>query len=245
MLEKVVDAGGSSGEFSAEWIPPSIAREAGYAIVPDVLSDGECSSLVNEFSKSEIPRSRAGARHLMASETCRELAYDPRLLALAEEWLGGPGVPFRATLFDKSPSSNWLVPWHQDTALPLASRFDAPGWGPWSEKAGVLYAHAPGYALEQVVALRVDLDGSSDDNGCLRVMPGSHRQGVLTDDQVAHYAATNEQVECLVPRGGVLAMRPLLIHSSAKAQSDKPGRVLHIEYARSLDLAQGIRLAIA
>ena len=24
-------------------------------------------------------------------------------------------MPFRATLFDKSPMSNWLVAWHQDS----------------------------------------------------------------------------------------------------------------------------------
>ena len=31
----------------------------------------------------------------------------------------GPAQPFRATLFDKSASANWLVVWHQDTALPM------------------------------------------------------------------------------------------------------------------------------
>jgi hypothetical protein len=43
----------------------------------------------------------------------------------------------------------------------------------------------------------------------------------------------------------VLAMRPLLIHSSSKARAPEPRRVLHIEYADSLDLAEGIRLAVA
>jgi hypothetical protein len=40
-------------------------------------------------------------------------------------------------------------------------------------------------------------------------------------------------------------MRPLLIHASSKARNNEPRRVLHIEYADSLDLAPGIRLAIA
>jgi hypothetical protein len=40
-------------------------------------------------------------------------------------------------------------------------------------------------------------------------------------------------------------MPPLLIHSSSKAQSDAPRRVLHIEYSDSLDLKPGIRLAVA
>ena len=37
-------------------------------------------------------------------------------------------MPFRATLFDKSPQANWLVVWHQDTALPLRRRLDISGW---------------------------------------------------------------------------------------------------------------------
>jgi hypothetical protein len=40
-------------------------------------------------------------------------------------------------------------------------------------------------------------------------------------------------------------MRPLLIHSSSKAREGAPRRVLHIEYADSLDVGDGIRLAVA
>jgi hypothetical protein len=40
-------------------------------------------------------------------------------------------------------------------------------------------------------------------------------------------------------------MRPLLIHCSSKAQTEMPRRVLHIEYADSLGLKPGIRLALA
>ncbi len=40
-------------------------------------------------------------------------------------------------------------------------------------------------------------------------------------------------------------MRPLLIHASSKAECDAPRRVLHIEYADSLDLKPGMRLAVA
>jgi hypothetical protein len=39
-------------------------------------------------------------------------------------------------------------------------------------------------------------------------------------------------------------MRPLLIHPSPKAESVEPRRVLHLEYAESLDLAEGMRLAV-
>jgi ectoine hydroxylase-related dioxygenase (phytanoyl-CoA dioxygenase family) len=180
----------------------------------------------------------------MTAPAIAELARARCLLDLARMWVGPNAVPFRATLFEKSAGTNWLIPWHQDTALPLRSRFDAPGWGPWSEKAEVAYAHAPAWALERVVALRVHLDASGADNGPLRVLPGSHSAGVLTDDQVAAYVKEHEPRECLVERGGVLAMRPLLIHASSKARGDQPRRVLHIEYVDDLDLAAGIELAV-
>jgi hypothetical protein len=62
------------------------------------------------------------------------------LISLAAITLGGEAVPFGATLFDKSSSANWLVAWHQDRALPLMERREAAGWGPWSQKDGVVYA---------------------------------------------------------------------------------------------------------
>ncbi len=128
----------------------------------------------------------------MGHHAVTALANDARVLGLAKEWLGSNAIPFRATLFEKSPDMNWLIPWHQDTALPFVERFDGAGWGPWSEKAEISYAHAPGWALARVIA-----------------------------------------------------MRPLLIPSSSKARSQKSRRVLHIEYADSLDFGAGMRLAIA
>src|SRR5262245_22123905 len=86
---------------------------------------------------------------------------------------------------------------------------------------------------------------STGDNGPLRVIPDSHLAGVLRDDEILDLARAREKVEALVPRGGVLAMRPLLVHSSSKARSGEPRRVLHIEYACALELKRGLRLAIA
>jgi ectoine hydroxylase-related dioxygenase (phytanoyl-CoA dioxygenase family) len=138
-----------------------------------------------------------------------------------------------------------MVVWHQDTALPLRERREVLGWGPWSVKEGVHYAHAPASALEQVVALRIHLDDSTSENGPLRVLPGTHTLGVLTDEEIHDLSTKIAEIECLVGRGGVLAMRPLMVHASSKAQSEMPRRVLHIEYARSSALSDGLELAIA
>ena len=120
-----------------------------------------------------------------------------------------------------------------------------PEWGPWSTTVGVLYAIAPPTALARVVALRVHLDDSTAANGPLRVLPGTHERGVLDDAEVHRLAKTIPPVDCLCAAGGVVAMRPLTVHASSKAAGDRPRRVLHIEYAPCLDLAAGVRLAIA
>lgn len=217
----------------------------GVWIVEGVITTAECDQLLSALLSPALQRSRAGARHLMAHPAVAKLASDPRLLVLAQRELGPEAIPYRATLFEKSGHANWLVVWHQDTALPLETSFDAPGWGPWSRKAGISYAHAPTWALSRILALRVHLDASTSNNGPLRVLPGSHALGVLSNEEMLAYTATHDPLECLVGRGGVLGMRPLLIHSSSKARSDAPRRVLHIEYADTLNLALGIRLAIA
>ena len=191
-----------------------------------------------------VQRTKAGARHVLGIPAVRELASDPRLLRIANEFIGPAAFPFRATLFDKSPGANWLVVWHQDTALPLRHRIDDSGWGPWSTKGDVLYAHAPAWALERVVALRVSLDDSTATNGPLRVLPDTHRAGVLTDEQIARLARDTIPVECVAPPGAVVAMRPLTLHASSKSTDSSPRRVLHLEYAASLSFGTGIDLAV-
>jgi ectoine hydroxylase-related dioxygenase (phytanoyl-CoA dioxygenase family) len=217
----------------------------GFEIIPQVFDRERISTLLNSIDYSGVARSRAGIRHALAIDFVRSLANETALLGIASDVLGGDAVPFRATLFDKSPRSNWLVVWHQDTALPLCERLDAPGWGPWSLKEGVVYAHAPQSALEQILAIRVHLDDSHEHNGSLRVLPESHTLGVLTDDAIQDWVRRIPCVECHVNAGGILLMRPLLIHSSSKVHSHSiPRRVLHIEYASRTSFPNNIRLRI-
>lgn len=220
-------------------------NDAGYWIEENVISHELCASILESLSCNLARRSRAGARNLMTNPTVAAAANDVGLLRLARRLLGEGAVPFRATLFEKSDKVNWLVAWHQDTALPLTAPNASPEWGPWSKKAGLLYAHAPSWALARILALRIHLDDSTRENGPLKVIPGSHLLGVLSDKEVSGIVRRQEKVECEVGRGGVLAMRPMLIHASSKARSDEKRRVLHIEYAESLALGDNIRLAIA
>ena len=203
--------------------------DEGYAICKDVLPRPDLALV--EAALRTLHRTRAGARHLLRLADVGRLARDARLIDLAARFIGEPVIPLTATLFDKSADANWLVTWHQDTALPVRTRRDAASWGPWSMKAGQLYAHAPSEVLSAVVALRVHLDDSAADNGPLRVLPGTHRLGRVDEDQLRAATQRVAALSCLVAAGGVIAMRPLTIHASSKATSTAPRRVLHIEYA--------------
>jgi hypothetical protein len=215
----------------------------GFRMVPSLFNSAEVDLLLARLEAMRC-RSKAGARHLMSHPEVAAVARDERMLHIARQFVGLGAEPFRATLFDKSPASNWLVAWHQDTALPLTTRFDAPGWGPWSVKEGIHYAHAPTAALNRIVALRLHLDDSTEWTGPLRVIAGSHRLGVLSDDEVHAIAQQSSPLQCLTARGGVLAMRPLVIHASSKSNVAQPRRVLHIEYAKALMVAPDIKLAV-
>ncbi len=219
--------------------------DAGFAILPALFSPEHLDQLLHEIDDAAPRRSRAGIRHALRLSPVAALAREPQMIDLAREVLGSEAFPFRATLFDKSPSANWLVVWHQDTALPMCERIDQPGWGPWSIKEGIDYAHAPATALSQVLALRVSCDDSTGENGPLRVLPRTHALGVLSDDRIHELATRIPHVDCVVPKGGVVAMRPLVVHASSKLQTEMPRRVLHIEYAASDLIVKPLELAIA
>ena len=176
----------------------------GFGILPGVLTSQDVADIDEKIKLSGLPRTRAGIRHALRHPAVLGIAHDARLVAFAKEILGPDASPFRATLFDKSAVSNWLVVWHQDTALPLRERREVAGWGPWSIKDQVNYAHAPAGVLAGVVALRLHLDDSIAENGPLRVLPGTHNLGVLTGHAIHELSVRIAPVDCLVARGGIL-----------------------------------------
>jgi hypothetical protein len=66
---------------------------------------------------------------------------------------------------------------------------------------------------------------------------------VVSREEIQRLAQAITPVECIAAKGGVVAMRPLVVHASSKASGTQPRRVLHIEYASSVRLAPGIELA--
>jgi ectoine hydroxylase-related dioxygenase (phytanoyl-CoA dioxygenase family) len=220
-------------------------QNQGLAIIPGVLAPSEIASVFQGLGRVTLPRGRAGMRNALQVDTVGALARSSRLFGIAREILGRDAIPYRATLFEKSPHANWLVAWHQDRAMPLRKRRERAGWGPWSVKEGVIYAQAPVGALNQVLALRIHLDDSNSENGPLQVLPGTHLLGILSNEQIEQLTLKVPPFDCLVPQGGILAMKPLLVHASSKCKEDSHRRVLHIEYAASRFVDEGLELATA
>ena len=135
----------------------------------------------------------------------------------------------KAIYFDKPAGSNWWVAWHQDLMINVNQRADAPGFGPWAQKEGAVAVRPPVAVLENVCTLRIHLDDCDASNGALRVVPGSHRLGVLRAAALA--ALTPAATVGEVPAGGTMLMRPLLLHASHRSTGKRPRRVVHLECA--------------
>jgi ectoine hydroxylase-related dioxygenase (phytanoyl-CoA dioxygenase family) len=170
----------------------------------------------------------------------RALAVSSVLRRVVEPVVGPGARVVRALLFDKTPAANWKVAWHQDLSIAVrARRDDAPGYGPWSAKAGVVHVQPPVAVLERMLTVRLNLDDCGDASGPLLVLPGSHAHGVLPPDAVARWRRTVAPAACTGRRGDAVLMRPLTLHASSPATDPRHRRVVHLEYAAG-DLPGGV-----
>lgn len=205
--------------------------KSGFCTVHGILPEGMLDALVRTVEMLSSNEG-AGSRNLaeIAPEVAR-LAESREILSLLGD-LGAPGAFLvRSIFFDKKLEANWKVPWHQDLTIAVRERREIAGFGPWSEKEGVPHVQPPVAVLERMVTLRVHLDDCGAGNGALRVLPGSHRGGVLCAEAIQKWRREGEEVVCEVLRGGILAMRPLLLHASSKAALPRHRRVIHLEFA--------------
>ena len=152
------------------------------------------------------------------------------LYRVAQEVLGETARLRRSIFFDKTPEANWKAPWHQDFSIAVKARVETEGFSDWTIKEGVPHVLPPREFLDCSLTLRVHLDPCPEDNGALRVLPGSHNQGPYSTQALYQITRSAESFVCGFPAGGLLLMRPLLLHSSASAAQPTRRRVLHLEF---------------
>jgi ectoine hydroxylase-related dioxygenase (phytanoyl-CoA dioxygenase family) len=152
----------------------------------------------------------------------------------------------QCTYFEKSPDHNWLVSIHQDPSIPVAEPVAHPALRGVSTKEGVTFVQPPAEVLADMLALRLHLDPCMEQDGALRVWPGTHRAGRIEASQAAAYSASHPDVMCEAMPGTVLAMRPLLLHASSKSRGDSASRrrVLDFRFGPP-ELPYGLRWSIA
>ena len=205
---------------------------AGYQIVEGVLSASATAELIGFVETALKGREgRGGLRNLLDDSSMLALAGSPEMRGLVEPVLGPDHFAVRGLLFDKTADANWKVPWHQDVTIAVRERVDVPGYGPWSVKQGVLHVQPPASVLERMLTVRLHLDSCPEENGALRILPGSHVYGKLGEANISQLAQQAESTVCEVKAGGALLMRPLLVHASSAAAVAGHRRVLHFDFA--------------
>ena len=94
---------------------------------------------VLDAALSLLPKDEAGLRLHGIKALGPLLANDGCIGAVAATVLGASVRPVRAILFNKSPEANWSLAWHQDRTICVREKREAPGFGPWTIKSGMVH----------------------------------------------------------------------------------------------------------
>jgi hypothetical protein len=136
----------------------------------------------------------------------------------------------KSIYFDKPEKSNWFVAWHRDLTISVNTKVLLPGFTNWTRKHNQFAVQPPFFILKENFTIRIHLDDTDKGNGALRVVAGSH---VANDLTVGNFSGKTEVI-CNVKAGGVMIMRPLLMHASNRTVNNKRRRVIHIEFSNAI-----------
>ena len=192
-----------------------------------------CASNLQELEDivAELPPDQAGIR-LHGIPALRPLLGSSGAVGrIAASALGDACRPVRAILFDKTASTNWGLPWHQDRTIAVARRVEVPGFGPWSVKSGLLHVAPPPDLLAGMVTLRVHLDPVPESNAPLLILPGSHRLGLIPESELKSVVQKYGCAVCLAEAGDVWLYSTPIVHSSEAACDPVHRRVLQVDFA--------------
>ena len=217
----------------------------GSAILHHVFSKKEVNLIKQKlhhfFLQTDTPEGTHAIRNLLAEvPELKTLVLNSNLLHVLKK-IDPNLFLIKAIYFDKTPESNWYVTWHQDIVINVKERIETEGFNGWTKKFDVHGVVAPDDILKQTVTVRVHLDDADETNGALTIVPGSHNKK-LSDAEIALITQNVEPYRCSVNACGVHLMRPLLLHASGKATSQKHRRVIHLEF-NSVELPNGLEWA--
>ncbi|MBE9079465.1 phytanoyl-CoA dioxygenase family protein [Romeria aff. gracilis LEGE 07310] len=210
--------------------------DSGYVTIEHCCSPLECDEIAKQLNFVYL----VGSRCFLQQSWCQALAALLRIRLATTIPEIQPTVAVQCTYFNKTASRNWLVAWHQDRSIPVAPAATLHQWPGFSTKEGMFFIHGSDSLLKQMIVVRLHIDTTTIDRGPLRVIPGSHAYGTLSSEQIGDIRASAVEKAIAIDKGGVLAMRPLILHASSKSKSLSPRRVLHFVFGPR-ELPDGLR----
>jgi len=150
-------------------------------------------------------------------------------LQLVRKLFGDKYFVSKSIYFDKPETSNWFVAYHQDLTFSIQNKAERDDFGPWSVKEGYYTVQPPLQFLENNFTVRIHLDDTNENNGCLKVIQGSHNKGIYRSETIN--GSIEKQISCTVNSGGLMIMRPLLMHASGRTINNQRRRVIHLEFS--------------
>lgn len=192
----------------------------------DALSENELTLLENTADLSTKP----GARLRWTPSLKKILGVQSKLTSLIQRVLPS-AAPVRIVAFNKTPESNWGVPWHQDRVIAVRERVRNPHFRNWSMKNGLWHCEPPIELLERMLFVRIHLDASNEENGCLEIARGSHHFGVVPSNVAADAANRALSEVCHAARGDILVLKMLTLHRSLYAERAENRRTFRVDYS--------------
>ncbi len=220
----------------------------GFVIIEQVYTTAEVSAILAQIDAADGTspafRRMAGLfairRFLKEVPGTKELVFTNRLNDIINELFGEGYFVVKSIYFDKPEQSNWFVAYHQDLTIAVTEKTETPGYGPWTVKQDQYAVQPPLAILQSNFTIRIHLDDTDENNGALRVINGSHNKGIYRAENIDHTVET--ETVCRVPKGGIMIMRPLLLHASGRSANNNKRRVIHIELS-NCTLPEGLNWA--
>jgi len=158
-----------------------------------------------------------------------DTVFNDRLKPVLTQVLGDKYFVVKSIYFDKPQTSNWYVSYHQDLTISVDKKLELNGFEFWTTKHNQFAVQPPLDILKSVVTVRIHLDETDENNGALKVVPKSHLKGIYRPETIDW--TVEQEVNCSVPKGGIMLMKPLLLHSSGRTTNNRQRRVIHIEFS--------------
>ncbi|WP_184548567.1 phytanoyl-CoA dioxygenase family protein [Mucilaginibacter sp. FT3.2] len=218
----------------------------GFTVINDVYNADEVKAILDAIAAADQsnPAFRKTDDLFAIRQFLKELPqvvpliFNSKLKALINILFGGSYFVTKSIYFDKPELSNWFVAWHQDLTIVVDKKAEIAGYGPWTIKQNQFGVQPPLPILQSNFTIRIHLDDTNGNNGALKVIPGSHNKGVYRPETINWDKET--EAACNVNGGGVMIMRPLLLHASNRTTNGQRRRVVHIEFS-NVELGGGLR----